>query len=285
MYLKRNLCHSDGTLRQTPATGLTGNILLSKYACRLRLFVFMAVFLAYKSFGQSPDPVSILKKATQKCQSIRNGSYTMHFKIKYMTTKDTAYEKYVCRFRKLLQDTLYHSVFHYKKFRGGRYVKDVLYSGNELVDFSTKDSTGTIFTPGKVNKHVFNAYRYNLYDPVINPDHFPLPNDSAYFDHKLFFRYIGEEKINGKTVHHIQMTVIPEKDTLHPIKIIGILYHFRIGKQDYLPVQYSHTYDFVMNNDTMRQYAEYTLSEYKFNRPGNKDDFSFVKPAFVLASR
>ena len=284
MYFKRNLYHSDGTLRQIPATGLTGNIMLSKYACRLRqlLFVFIAVFLAYKSFGQSPDPVAILKKATQKCQSIRNGSYTMHFKIKYMTTKDTAYEKYVCRFRKLPQDTLYHSVFHYKKFTGGRYVKDVLYTGNELVDFSAKDSTGTIFIPGKVNKHVFNPYRYNLYDPVINPDHFPLPNDSAYVDRKHFFRYVGEEKINGKPVYHIQMTVTPEKDTVHPIQITGISYDFRIGKQDYLPVQYSNTYDFVMNNDTMRQYTEYTLSEYKFNLPENNDDFGLSNlPSFL----
>ena len=60
--------------------------------------------------------------------------------------------------------------FHYKKFTGDKYVKDVLYTGNELVAFSAKDSSGTIFIPGKVNIHILYDYDYNLYSPVIKPD-------------------------------------------------------------------------------------------------------------------
>lgn len=222
------------------------------------------------SFGQ--DAKEILKQSYDKCQSVQNGYYEMTKYMKFMTNKDTSKSSFICYFKKLKDDTLYSSAFHYKAFLKDEYTGDVLYTGDDFVRTSTKDSTATIMAKSMWAKQIKSySHNFTFYSPLTNRKSIPLPQDSDYIDNKHIFKFIGEENLNGSLCYHLQVNDISEDDSTEAIKSLRIELHYWIKKEDYIPIQYSKAFDMVMNNDTMYQYEKIILNKYEINNLKNEN--------------
>jgi len=220
-----------------------------------------------------PNPEKILKKAFDKCQSIENGYYEMYYSKKFMSGNDTSTENYKCNFRRLADDTIYYYAFkneHINK-KTGKNGFTYLYTGSELVHFPGMDNSAEIM-PVALFADVLKKpnYRPPFYEPFLSVKRIPLPNDSDIFDRKNKIIYIGEEKVNEFTCYHIKFLYEPEEIYLgnmktNMMKMICNQVELWINKKDFIPVQYTIRYDFVMANDTMSQFEKYVLKEYILN--------------------
>src|SRR6266446_5906624 len=110
------------------------------------------ILLGTSAFAQ--DAKEILKKSFDKCQSMRNGYYEMTKYMKYMSRKDTVVSSYSCTFKKLNDDTLFSSAFHYHQFFKGAYSGDVIYTGNEFITTNAKDISGIIMSTAQWSKNI-----------------------------------------------------------------------------------------------------------------------------------
>src|SRR3954470_13470529 len=98
------------------------------------------------------DAKEILRKANNKCFSIQNGYYEMTRRMKYMERKDTTTATFSCYFKKLSADTLYASAFNNKSktvSKNGEFIKNTMYTGNEIVMLNAEDSSATIMSKDK----------------------------------------------------------------------------------------------------------------------------------------
>lgn len=217
-----------------------------------------------------PDAKEILRESYEKCQSIENGYYEMAHYMKYMSDKDTSLSSYTCYFRKLPDDSIYSSAFHYQIYYEGDYSRDVLYTGDDFVSYSKKDSIGEIMSKTLWADDIKSySHNYIFYSPVTNKKSYPLPDDSSFIDNRIEFEYVGEEMINNISCFHVKMNTIPQNDSTDMMKTLRIENNFWISKQDYIPIQYSIAYDLVMNDDSMYQFEKNVLTKYELN---NLDD-------------
>ena len=222
--------------------------------------------LLFASCTDSPNPVEIMKKSFEKSQSIENGYYEMEHYMKYMSSKDTSLQIFKCYFNKLENDSIYSSAFHYEVFSDDEYKRDVLYTGDDFVNYSKNDSTGRIMSKTLWAKEIKSySHNYTFYSPITNRESYPLPKDSTFLDKKNTFEYMGEETINNNPCYHIRRSIIPENDSTEMMKTIRTEINYWINKQDYIPIQYSIAIDLVMNNDTMYQFEKNVLKKYELN--------------------
>ena len=213
-----------------------------------------------------PNAEDILRKSYEKCQSIESGYYEMAHYMKYMSNKDTSSSFFSCYFRKLPDDSIYSSAFHCQSHYDREYSRDVMYTGDDFVSYSTKDSTGEIMSKTLWAEDIkAYSHNYSFYSPITNKKSYPLPHDSDFVDTKHVFEYIGEEMIENVSCYHVKMNILPENDSTEMMKTIRIENNYWICKQDYLPIQYSITYDLVINNDTMYQFEKNVLTKYELN--------------------
>jgi len=220
--------------------------------------------ITFASLAQ--DTEDILRKAFYKCQSVQKGYYEMTHYMKYMTEKDTSTSSYICYFRKLKDDTLYSSAFHYKYFLNGEYSGDVLYTGEDFVTTYTIDSTARIMSKKLWSEEIKSySHNYTFFSPLTNHNSFPLPHDSEFTDKRHFFKFIGNENVNNVGCFHIQVNYIPQNDNTDMMKTLRIEYHLWISHLDFIPIQYSLAYDMVMNNDIMYQYEKFILTKFEIN--------------------
>jgi thiol-disulfide isomerase/thioredoxin len=216
------------------------------------------------AFGQ--DAKEILIQSYDKCQSIQNVYYEMTKYMKFMTIKDTSKSSFNCYFKKMKDDTLFSSAFHYYAFSNDEYTGDVLYTGDDFVRTSAKDSTATIMAKSRWAKEIKSIrHNFTFYTPLTNRKSFPLPEDSDYIDNDHIFKFIGEENLNGSLCYHLQVNEIREDDSTEAIKTLRVEFHFWIKKEDYIPVQYSTAFDMLMNKDTMYQHEKIILNKYEIN--------------------
>jgi len=142
----------------------------------------------------------------------------------------------------------------------------VLYTGDDFVNYSKKDSTGRIMSKALWAKEIKSySHNYTFYSPITNRESYPLPNDSSYVDNEHVFEFIGEEIINSIPCYHIKMNIIPENDSSEIMKTLRAENNYWISMQDCVPVQYSIAYDLVMNNDTMFQFEKNILTKHELN--------------------
>ena len=218
----------------------------------------------FTSFGQ--DAKEILKQSYDKCQSVQNGYYEMSEYMKFMSGKDTSKNSFNCYFKKLKDDSLYSSAFHYKAYFKEEYTGDVLYTGDDFVRTSTIDSTATIMQKSMWAKEIKSySHNYTFYSPLTNKKSSPLLHDSDFIDNKHVFKFIGEENLNGSLCYHIQVNEIPENDSTEAMKTLRQEFQYWIKKEDLIPIQYSISFDLYMNNDTMYQYEKFVLNKYEVN--------------------
>lgn len=230
---------------------------------QLVIIIFLATLLLASC---KPDAEHILKKSFEKCQSIENGYYEMTRSMKYMSDNDTTSFSFNCYFKKLADDTIYSSAFHYQRYYGGEYSGDVLYTGDDFVNYSKNDSTGEIRSKTLWAKNIKSvSHNYTFYSPITNKESYPLPDESDLTDDRHTFQFVGEVKINEFTCYHIKMNIKPENDSTEMMNTIREETHFWINKQDFIPVQYTIAYDMVMSNDTMYQFQKNVLSKYELD--------------------
>ncbi len=236
----------------------------------LCMYGLLGIILIVSCSKQNAE--AILNKAYQKCQSIDSGHYEMTHYMKYMSGKDTSSSVYSCYFKKLQDDSLYSSAFHYKKSYDGGYLGDIMYTGEDFVRYSIEDSSGVIMSKTLWAEDI-DAYSHNytFYTPLIDRESHPMPYDSAFVDDKNIFSLIGEEIINNINCYHIRMNTIPKNDSTDSMKTLRKECNYWISKQDYLPIQYSIAFDLVMNNDTMYQFERNVLSNYELNTINDKN--------------
>jgi len=227
--------------------------------------------LFYCYLISAQDAKTILQKSYDQCQAVRNGYYEMARYWKSMTKKDTSVTLYNCHFKKLENDTIYSSAFHYTVTWKDGSKQEVMYTGDEFITASPKDSSAEIMSKSKWASDIKKyAHNYKFYSPLTTRKSSPLPHDSAFIDNNHVFKFIGQEKINGTSCFHLQMNEVPQNDSAETYQVLRIEYHFWINSADYIPIQYSIAYDLLMNNDTMYQYELDRLNKYEINHM--KDD-------------
>ena len=214
----------------------------------------------------APNAEEILRKSFDKCQSIENGYYEMNHYMKYMSGNDTNSSSFNCYFKKLPDDTIYSSAFHYQQYYDGEYSRHVLYTGDDFVNYCAKDSTGEIMSKSLWAKDI-KAYRHNytFYSPITNRKSYPLPGESDSTDDKHIYQFLGEELIDDFPCYHVKMNIIPENDSAEIMKTIQIENHYWINKSDFIPVQYTITYVLEEYSDTMYQFEKNVLIKYELN--------------------
>jgi len=236
---------------------------------KMRIIFFMTGLLTtllFASCTQNPNAEEILKISFEKCQSVENGYYEMTHYMKYMSGNDTISSSYNCYFKKLTTDTIYSSSFHYQQYRSGEYSRDIMYTGDDFVNYSTKDSTGEIMSKTLWAKNIkAYSHNYTFYTPFTNNETFPLPHDSTFFGDIPVFKFIGEEIINNISCYHVKMNIYPENDSTEMMKTMRAEINYWISKQDYIPIQYTIAHDMVMNNDTMCQFEKNVLTKHELN--------------------
>jgi len=232
---------------------------------KLLIFGLLTIFIL-NSCNKIPSPEEILKTSFDKCQIIENGYYEMEHYMKYMSNKDTTLQIYKCYFNKLKDDSIYSTAFHYQMFSENEYKRDILYTGDDFVNYSKNDSTGSIMSKKLWAKDIKSySHNYTFYSPLVNRESYPLPKDSLFLDKKHVFEFLGEDTINNIPCYHIKMNIIPENDSTEMIKTVRAENNYWINKQDYIPIQYTIAYDLVMNNDTMYQFKKNVLTKYELN--------------------
>ena len=246
-------------------------------------FLLISILFIINSCTQKPDAKNILKKSFEKCQTIENGYYEMEHHMKYLSKKDTAFQTYKCYFKKLQEDSLFPSAFHYQMFSDTAYIKNAIYTGNDLVSYSTNDSTGRIMSKKRWAKKIKAlSHNYTFYSPFVDKESYPLPNDSTLQKTTIIFEYVGDETINGVPCYHIKMNVMPENDPADMMKTLRAENNYWISKRDYIPIQYSIAYDLEMNNDTMYQFEKNILTKYEINNLKNEKELNLSSiPSYV----
>jgi thiol-disulfide isomerase/thioredoxin len=228
--------------------------------------IFSGLFLTVTLALNAQDVKDILQKTFDKCQSVQNGYFEMTRYMKFMSSKDTSKTTFIYNFKKLKNDTLFSSAFHYKQFLNGEYTSDVIYTGEDLITAYAGDSTATIMAKKLWAKDIRSfSQNYTYYPPLTNRRSGPLPHDSDFIDKNYSFRLIGEENLNKVPCYHIQVNKRPDNDDNEMMKTLRIEYHFWISQIDMIPVQFSTAYDIVEINDTMSQYEKYVLTRFEIN--------------------
>ena len=235
--------------------------------------VFIAVLFSLASNAQ--DPIGILQKSYIKCQSIDNGYYEMNFVWKPFSDKDTVRKNISCYFKRVENDNLSTALFNFKLIWGSVYAGEMLYTGNEFVMSSSRDSSSLIapkgLWPNEIRDYI---HSFDFYVPFTNKLNPVFPHDSDYIDKKHFFSLIGTENINGYSCYHVRINVTPENYEGGMFKTIGLHYDCWINKDDFIPVQYSNTFEDIMKGDTVVQYRMYSLAKYEINHL--KDENIFI---------
>ncbi|TXC76930.1 TlpA family protein disulfide reductase [Luteibaculum oceani] len=212
------------------------------------------------------DPKEILQNSFQKCQSIQAGTYEMVEYVKFMSQSDTNKFEYDCVFKKLKDDSLYSSAFHYtKSFENGN-TWDVMYTGNEFVSYFGDKDTGIIMNKQQWAEDIIKfRHNHTFYEPFTERNSYPIPHDSILKNPRKTFQLVGETVINGRECYQIRVTTKPENDTTDSFQFLRIEQDFWISKKDFIPLAYADAIDGEMDGDTMYQYNRKELLNYSIN--------------------
>ena len=258
-----------------------------------KILIYLISSLAFLSCTHH-DARSILKAAFNKCQSVQNGYYEMTRYEKFLQDTDTTVFKLQCHFKRLTNDTIYNCSFHYDEAFNDpddnfkMYRRSAIYTGHDFASLSLQDSTAVIM-PGKLwldeIKSESNSFRALLYTPFTDKNSYPLSGDADNKNNNFNYNFIGEEIINNIRCYHLQVNEIPLKDPENFIQTMYTSRDYWISREDDLPLQYSESYTFLMNNDTTCQYSKYTLTKYIINTPEDETILSLNSiPAFYKSS-
>lgn len=229
-----------------------------------RIYLFALLFLlTLGSIGQ--NPTEILKNSYLKCQSVQNGYYEMTKYMKYMTEKDTVKTSFNCYFKKLEDDSLYSSAFHYN-YNSSAFSGEIMYTGNDFITCNVSDSSGVIMAKSKwAEKIQASRHNFTFYSPLTNRQSVPLQHDSDFVNSPNVYKFIGNENLGGTSCYHVRVNLPSEYDSLSQMNNIRIEYNYWISRYDSIPIQYTIEYDIAEAMDTSYQYEKFILKKYDLN--------------------
>ena len=232
----------------------------------MKLTSLITALVLSSQISIAQDAKLILQQCYDQCQSVQNGYYEMTKYIKLISATDTSTSSFTCYFKKLKEDTLFQMAFHYKAYWKNEYTGNVMYTGNDFVTSSTRDSMATIMSTSMWAQEIkSHARNYKFYSPLITRKSIPLLHDADFINNRHVFKYIGEENLNGAGCYHIRVNDVPENDSTAAMKTLRVEYDYWIKKEDSVPIQYSIAFDMVMNKDTIHQYEKNVLNKYELN--------------------
>lgn len=230
-----------------------------------------AIAVVIASCNSGPTAEDVLRKSYQKCQSIQGGHYEMSRRMKYMSGNDTTLSRYTCDFKKLPDDTIYGKAFNYFQETwdpdngswdsGWSY--HYLYTGNEYASFD--DSTGTLMSCDLWAADIIrDRHNRKFYTALATKSCYPLPNEEGLADSTYSYS-LSETRLDGKPCYLVDILgpVDDEPDSIFGHKGIRYEINLWIDKKDYLPLQYSIAFDDVQQQDTMYQYEECRLVDFR----------------------
>ena len=251
-----------------------------------RIIVLVFFLVSLKSYAQNPK--ELLQKSYSKCRTVQNGNYAMHMKFKFMDLKDTSWNlDYRFYFNKLKNDSLFLIAFNCDEFSNGRYLRDLLYTGNEFVTLTKYDSTAIIMRKSKwINKLMDLRHNYysSFYQPFTDDYYFPLPRPADYTDNRHTFKFIATESISNMKCFHVQMIEIPVSDSNRIYHTLKKKYDYWINSKDMIPVKYTIELNVLKFTDTLSEFSSFTLKNYHLNNEQNLIplQLSWIPPYYKL---
>lgn len=229
-------------------------------------FTLLLCLLAMR-FSYAQNAQMILNKSLAKCRSIRNGSYELILREKFLSEKDTVLVNTTTgAFVKHPEDSIFGSFFHVKAVISQQRTDEYLYSGTEFIDVDATNHDATFFLVEKSAQEILDIkHNYTFYKPFTDVDRSPLSCAEGEDSSDYVYRYNGLEAVSQMQCYHIQLN---EKLTAEEgdVQTLRVEYHFWIDRKSWLPLRYSISTDVVLFADTMYQYEEYTLKSYRLNQ-------------------
>lgn len=225
------------------------------------------LFLHISSFSQ--DPKLLLQQSAIKSQTIINGYYEMERHLKFSEEKDTnSSNSFKFFFQKLNADSIYPVAFHYQHFFNNQYIRSVLYTGEDFVSFSSKDSCGTVMSKKKWSKEMMakrHGELFHFYAPFTGALYSPFPRDSEYTNSSIIFKWIGEDTVNNYSSWRVQVIKFPSYDSTEIMYAFESTYDYWINKEDSALVKYSASTKVAKRPDTLQEYFSWGVRKYKLN--------------------
>ena len=232
----------------------------------MKFLSFLIFVLLIVSSSKSQEAETIMIQSYAKCKEITNGYYEMIHDFKPMTSVDTFTSTYKTYFKRTENDTIFPSLFNFQRMVDGKTTHQLIYTGNDFVDYLEKDSTGVIMnTDEMADKIISRRHNYQFFTPFTQNDCYPLYSDSSLQNLDGTLTLVKEEEVNGHTCYHLQLINFPEQDSLSFINIIKSIDNFWINKSDKLPIKYSSKLDLIMNGDTMVQFKSSSIHKFELN--------------------
>ena len=233
------------------------------------VLAWAAVAVMLAGCNSQPTAEEVLRKSYQKCQSIQEGHYEMSRKMKYMSGNDTTLSHYTCDFKKLPDDTVYGKAFNsFEEHSVSEWSRHYLYTGNEFVSFD--DSTGTLMSRDLWAADIIrDRHNRTFYTALATKSCYPLRTNADLDDENIFgkdYTYsLSETKLDGKSCYLVDILapVDDKPDTIFGMQTLRYEINLWIDKKDYLPLQYSIAFDVLEQQDTMYQYEECRLVDFR----------------------
>ncbi len=219
----------------------------------------------------------ILQKSKTACLAIEQGTYQMESFMKYMDNSDTSYTCYDCTFKKMKEDTVFSSFFHFTMLYDTTYLGHILYNGNEYA-YSNEDSVSlTVISMEKWADEV-QARKHNLkfFTPFTTKKAKPLPADSMFEKPNGTYTRLADQIINGQSVFVVKESIIPELDSGEMIQVLSRENTFWISKNDNIPIQFDELFILTLGQDTMHQYELTKLNKHNVNQKVDNSVFELT---------
>lgn len=238
-----------------------------KHTCLKFILAISGIILAGASCvtecsAQTMDAKSVIRLSREKCQTIESGHYAVERKQKFMSGNDISFTRQTCDFRKAPADTIFgmHFAMH-KVWPNDGETAHSLYTGDELV-YSYDDSTGTVMSCSQwTDKIIRIRHNFQFYDALTNPSCYPLPKEEQLADSAYTFT-LTETMLGERPCYLVDMLQVPNEEVMG-MRFIRYEVRLWIDKRDYMPVRYTIAYDAVQGRDTLCQFDDCLLVDFK----------------------
>lgn len=238
-----------------------------KHTCLKFILAISGIILAGASCvtecnAQTMDTKSVIRLSREKYQAIESGHYVVEWKQKFMSGNDISFTRQTCDFRKAPADTIFGMYFAmHEVWPDNGETSHSLYTGDELV-YSYDDSTGTVMPCSQwADKIIRIRHNFQFYDALTNPSCYPLPKEEQLDDSAYTFT-LTETMLGERPCYLVDMLQVPNEEVMG-MRFIRYEVRMWIDKRDYMPVRYTIAYDAVQGRDTLCQFDDCLLVDFK----------------------
>ena len=244
-----------------------------------RLLLTALLLIPFASHSQ--DAEKILKASFAKLSDMPSGYFEVHRYTKAPGMNNTFDIVTKFAFRKTSGDSLSPALYHATLFSKGKYLEELLYTGNEFAKMTAYDSTGDISTNERWAKYIKSLSIFqNTYPPITDKNSYPVAHPEGEDAPACLFKFNGIDTVNGDPCYHIQVNEILDNDSTKDIRLLKMEYHYWVRTTDSIPMQLTNDYKQLMANDTLVFHEKCTLEKFT-KEPPDESQFSLASiPSF-----